>query len=220
MMLFRMLRRPPRSTRTDTLCPYTTLVRSEKLRLPQVEGDSRYGKFDENPAKATGNNVFSANPSDQDWYETIKLNYGIDYQNDDKEYLEPIPPVWEKTKAILLYWAEKGVDGFRCDMAEMVPVEFWNWVIPQVKTEYPNLIFIAEAYNPMVYEKYLTIGKFDYLYDKVGLYDALKPLIKNDEAANVEMVRQSKNLIKDYQKQLLSFLENHDEERIEMGRAA
>ncbi|TCK82676.1 glycosidase [Albibacterium bauzanense] len=186
----------------------------ERLSLPQFEGDIRDGRFDENPAKATGNNIFSANPSDQDWYETVKLNYGIDYQNGDKEYLEPIPPVWEKTKAILLYWAEKGVDGFRCDMAEMVPVEFWNWVIPQVKTEYPNLIFIAEAYNPMVYEKYLTIGKFDYLYDKVGLYDALKPLIKNDEGANVEMIRQSKNFIKDYQNQFLSFLENHDEERI------
>lgn len=186
----------------------------ERLSLPQFEGDTRDGKFEENPAKATGNNVFSASPSDQDWYETIKLNYGVDYQNGDKTYFEPIPPVWEKTKAILLYWAEKGVDGFRCDMAEMVPVEFWNWVIPQVKQDHPELIFIAEAYNPAVYEQYLTIGKFDYLYDKVGLYDALKPLIKNEEGSTVDPVRNSKNEIKGYENQFLSFLENHDEERI------
>lgn len=146
----------------------------ENLSFPQFKGDIRDGKFDESPAKATGNNVFSANPSDQDWFETVKLNYGVDYEDGDKMYFEPIPPVWEKTKEILVYWARKGVDGFRCDMAEMVPVEFWNWVIPQVKREFPDVVFIAEAYNPMVYEEYLTLGKFDYLYDKVGLYDALK----------------------------------------------
>ncbi len=186
----------------------------EGLNLPQFEGDIRDGEFGENPAKATGNNIFSANPSNQDWYETVKLNYGIDYQNGNKAYIDPIPPVWKKTKEILLYWAEKGVDGFRCDMAEMVPVEFWNWVIPQVKIKYPELIFIAEAYDPVVYEKYLTIGKFDYLYDKVGLYDALKPLIKNEEEADVEQIRKSRSFIKEYQNRFLSFLENHDEERI------
>ncbi|WP_262482250.1 alpha-amylase family glycosyl hydrolase, partial [Arcticibacter svalbardensis] len=130
--------------------------------------------FDENPAKATGNNVFTANPGLGDWSETIKFNYGIDYQNGEKKYLDPIPPVWLKMKDILVFWSKKDVDGFRCDMSEMVPVEFWNWVIPQIKKLHPNIIFIAEVYNPKLYKEYITVGKFDYLYDKVGLYDGLR----------------------------------------------
>lgn len=75
---------------------------------------------------------------------------------------------------ILLFWASKGIDGFRCDMAEMVPVEFWEWAIPQVKEAHPEILFIAEVYNPNEYRNYLFRGKFDYLYDKVGLYDTLR----------------------------------------------
>ncbi len=173
------------------------------------------GKFDENPAKATGNNVFSPSPKYDDWYETIKLNYGIDYQNGNTPYFDPIPPVWLKMRDILIYWANKGVDGFRCDMAEMVPIAFWNWVIPKVKKTNPNLIFLGEAYNPQVYKQYLDEGKFDYLYDKVGLYDGLKRLIRNEPNANV------KDIATVWQKEsagfgnrMLRFLENHDEERI------
>jgi len=173
------------------------------------------GKFDENPAKATGNNVFSPSPKYDDWYETIKLNYGVDYQNGNTPYFDPIPPVWLKMRDILIYWANKGVDGFRCDMAEMVPIAFWNWVIPQVKKTNPDLIFLGEAYNPQVYKQYLDEGKFDYLYDKVGLYDGLKRLIRNEPNANV------KDIATVWQKEsagfgnrMLRFLENHDEERI------
>lgn len=194
--------------------PETSFVVPKRGEMDNFEGDQRDGLFEEVPAKATGNNVFTEAPSDNDWYETIKLNYGVDYQNNEKTHFDPIPPVWEKMRDILLYWTEKGVDGFRCDMAEMVPVEFWNWVIPQVKAVNPELLFIAEAYNPDVYEKYLTVGKFDYLYDKVGLYDALKPLIKNEDEANVSRVRSSLEKTQAYQERFLSFLENHDEERI------
>jgi len=173
------------------------------------------GKFDENPAKATGNNVFSAQPKYDDWYETIKLNYGIDYQNGEKQYFDPIPPVWLKMRDILTYWTNKGVDGFRCDMAEMVPIAFWNWVIPQVKKVNPDLIFIGEAYNPKVYKQYLDEGKFDYLYDKVGLYDGLKRLIRNEPNADVKdisFVWQKESA--GFGHRMLRFLENHDEERI------
>jgi glycosidase len=194
--------------------PGTSFVVPKREAPDSFEGDQRDGFFEEIPAKATGNNVFTEMPSDNDWYETIKLNYGVDYQNNESKYFDPIPPVWEKMRDILIYWTEKGVDGFRCDMAEMVPVEFWNWVIPQVKKVNPELIFIAEAYNPDVYENYLTVGKFDYLYDKVGLYDALKPLIKNEDGANVDRIRSSMNKTQAYQNRFLSFLENHDEERI------
>ncbi|MBC7653469.1 MAG: alpha-amylase [Oligoflexus sp.] len=171
-------------------------------------------QFQESPAKATGNNSFRAKPNDDDWYETIKLNYGVDYQNGEKAHFEPIPLVWLKMKDILTYWANKGVDGFRCDMAEMVPVAFWHWLIPQLKKEHPELVFIGEAYNPKVYEQYLTEGGFDYLYDKVGLYDDVKKLIKNQPEANVNDISTSKQVTQIFDSHMLRFLENHDEERI------
>ena len=89
----------------------------------------------EQPAKATGNDHFDAWPGQNDWYETVKLNYGIDYCNAGgrSTHFDPIPSTWKKMKDILLFWAAKGVDVFRCDMAEMVPVEFWEWAIAQVK---------------------------------------------------------------------------------------
>ncbi|MGE6220999.1 alpha-amylase family glycosyl hydrolase [Nubsella zeaxanthinifaciens] len=174
------------------------------------------GKFAESPAKATGNNVFAAQPSVNDWYETVKLNYGIEFK-DGKEikHLTPMPPVWLKMKDILVYWAEKGVDGFRCDVAEMVPVEFWSWVIPEVKKVNPKLIFIGEAYNPTVYQQYVTQGKFDYLYDKVGLYDGLKRFIKDEPAAKVSDIQHVwQKESAGFDEHMLRFLENHDEERI------
>jgi len=173
------------------------------------------GQFEENPAKATGNNVFSQSPSNGDWYETVKLNYGVDYGNGEKKYFDPIPPVWTKMRDILVYWAGKGVDGFRCDMAEMVPVAFWVWVIPEVKKQYPNLIFIGEAYNPAVYKEYLYTGHFDYLYDKVGLYDGLKKLIRNEPGASVKDISKVWQVESaGFGDKMLRFLENHDEERI------
>ncbi|MDH7461418.1 alpha-amylase family glycosyl hydrolase [Chitinophagaceae bacterium 26-R-25] len=171
-------------------------------------------KFSETPAKATGNNVFSEAPSINDWYETIKLNYGVDYKNGETKHFEPKPSVWLKMRDILVFWANKHVDGFRCDMAEMVPVEFWGWVIPQVKKVNPQIVFIAEIYNPQVYQQYLTQGKFDYLYDKVGLYDAVKRLIKNDSLANTDDVVKLATADSAMSNNLLRFLENHDEERI------
>jgi glycosidase len=173
------------------------------------------GKFDENPAKATGNDAFTAVPKYDDWYETVKLNYGVDHLNGRKEYFNPIPPVWMKMRDILVFWTDKGVDGFRCDMAEMIPIAFWNWVIPQVKKVNPTLIFLGEAYNPQVYKQYLEEGKFDYLYDKVGLYDGLKKLIRNEPGADVSAIRyvwQKESA--GFGKKMLRFLENHDEERI------
>lgn len=171
--------------------------------------------FDEVPAKATGNNVFSQQPKIDDWYETVKLNYGVDYVDGESKHFDPIPGLWHKMAAILNYWADKNIDGFRCDMVEMVPVEFWQWVIPEVRKNHPDLIFIGEAYNPTVYKDYLLTGHFDYLYDKVGLYDGLKKLIRNQEDADVKAISKVwQEESKDFGNRMLRFLENHDEERI------
>ena len=170
------------------------------------------GKFAETPAKVTGNNQFTSSPGVNEWFETVKLNYGVDIQNNNKTFFEPIPDTWIKMKDILVFWANKNVDGFRCDMAEMVPVEFWNWAIPQVKAVNPEIVFIAEIYNPAQYTNYIQTGKFDYLYDKVQLYDTLRGLINNQRSANdIDVIQKS---LEGINANMLHFLENHDEQRI------
>ena len=175
---------------------------------PQREEDFAYSEF---PAKVTGNNHFDAYPSQNDWYETVKLNYGVDYMHGGACHFNTIPNTWEKMLEILLFWADKGVDGFRCDMAEMVPVEFWNWVIPQVK-KVRDVIFIAEVSNPDEYRNYIYTGHFDYLYDKVGLYDTVRAVMCGQApASNISHCWQS---LEGIQKNMLNFLENHDEQRV------
>jgi glycosidase len=172
-------------------------------------GGKTYHEF---PAKVTGNDCFSAHPNKDDWYETVKLNYGIDYLNGKQTHFQPIPDTWYKMRDILLFWASENIDGFRCDMAEMVPVEFWGWAIPMVKQAYPNVQFIAEIYNPEQYRNYLWNGKFDYLYDKVGLYDTLRDIVCGKQPARA--ITERWQIAGDIQERMLYFLENHDEQRI------
>ncbi|PZR29876.1 MAG: alpha-amylase [Azospira oryzae] len=179
---------------------------------PENSFPTKDGKFAESPAKATGNDQFTATPGINEWFETIKLNYGVDIQNNHTTHFDPVPDTWNKMLAILLFWASKNVDGFRCDMAEMVPVEFWKWAIPQVKAAHPGIIFIAEVYNPQQYKNYIDNGRFDYLYDKVQLYDALRLLI-NQKAKSSDVADIQKNL-EGINHNMLHFLENHDEQRI------
>ena len=165
----------------------------------------------EEPAKATGNDCFHNAPGMNDWYETVKLNYGVDYYAGRVGHFDPIPNTWSKMTDILLFWAKKGVDGFRCDMAEMVPVEFWRWAIDKVKFICPDMIFIGEVYNPAEYRNYLSAG-FDYLYDKVGMYDTLREVIRGNQSTHaITSAWQQTDDIRDH---MLYFLENHDEQRI------
>ncbi len=170
-------------------------------------------RYEEFPAKATGNDRFDNHPGRNDWYETVKLNYGVDYcdAGGRSYHFDPIPDTWNKMTDILLYWASKGIDGFRCDMAEMVPAEFWRWAIGRVKAEYPEILFIAEVYNPAEYRNYISSG-FDYLYDKVGMYDTMRAVIRGEAPAVA--ISNAWQSVDDINGHMLYFLENHDEQRI------
>ena len=165
----------------------------------------------EEPAKATGNDCFHNAPGMNDWYETVKLNYGLDYYAGRIGHFNPIPNTWDKMTEILLFWAAKGVDGFRCDMAEMVPAAFWHWATDKVKYRYPDVVFIGEVYNPAEYRNYLGAG-FDYLYDKVGMYDTVRDVMCGRQSAHA--ITGAWQATDDIRQHMLYFLENHDEQRI------
>lgn len=189
------------------------------------------GKFDENPAKWTGNGSRMAKPDINDWYETVKINYGIkpdgskDFPElpegfDKKSYAEhyafwvnkDVPNSWKKFRDIALYWTAKGIDGFRYDMAEMVPYEFWSYMNSAIKMKNPNAFLLAEVYNPNEYRNYIYLGKMDYLYDKVDLYDHLKNVVKGKSSPDHISEIQSK--FADIDRHMLHFLDNHDEQRL------
>lgn len=167
--------------------------------------------YEETPAMATGNNCYSPSPGINDWYETVKINYGDSHT-----------ATWDKMLDILLFWASKGVDGFRCDMVELVPPEFMKWVIAQVKSKYPEVIFIAEVYKKELYGEYVREVGFDFLYDKSGLYDTLRTVVEkniDDNGMPVELwqsatgITRNWQFLSDLQPYMLNFLENHDEHR-------
>ncbi|MFD2035607.1 alpha-amylase family protein [Belliella marina] len=189
------------------------------------------GIFEENPAKWTGNGSREARPDFYDWYETVKINYGI--KPDGRKDFEELPPhfreedykahfdfwknkdvpdSWKKFRDIALFWTKKGVDGFRFDMAEMVPVEFWSFMNSAIKMENPKAFLLAEIYNPREYRNYIHLGKMDYLYDKVELYDTLKNIMQGRGSTdNLIPIQQG---LSDISQHMLHFLENHDEQRI------
>ena len=188
-------------------------------------------KFVESPAKWTGNGSRKAQPHFNDWYETVKVNYGVkpdgsyDFVRLPEHYAnlgvaehaafwadKDVPDSWVKFRDICHYWLDKGVDGFRYDMAEMVPVEFWSYLNSSIKVKKPNAFLLAEVYNPDIYRSYIHLGKMDYLYDKVGFYDTLKAIMQgNDNSASLYQVQAE---VQDIEQHMLHFLENHDEQRI------
>ncbi len=189
------------------------------------------GKFDEYPAKWTGNGSRMAKPDRNDWYETVKVNYGIrpdgskDFPElpagfDTKSYQEhfefwknkDVPSSWTKFRDIALYWTAKGVDGFRYDMAEMVPVEFWSYMNSAIKMKNPDAFLLAEVYNPNEYRNYIRLGKMDYLYDKVETYDKLKDVIQGRSLP--DGLSDIQNRMTDIEHHMLHFLDNHDEQRL------
>ncbi len=189
------------------------------------------GKFDENPAKWTGNGSRLSQPDFNDWYETVKLNFGVrpdgtkDFSElsdafNDKDYKEhfafwkdkTVPSTWLKFKDIALFWLGLGVDGFRFDMAEMVPVEFWSYLNSNIKMKNPDAFLLAEIYNPKAYRDYIRKGKMDYLYDKVQLYDTLRGIVSHGRSTDA--IAPIQHELADISENMLHFLENHDEQRI------
>ena len=189
------------------------------------------GKFDENPAKWTGNGSRASRPDVNDWYETVKINYGVspdgrkDFdelpdgfdKEDYKAHFEfwkdkTVPSSWIKFRDIALYWTAKGVDGFRYDMAEMVPVEFWSFMNSAIKMKNPDAFLLAEVYNPDMYRSYIHKGKMDYLYDKVALYDTIKNIMQGH--GFTDHITGIQDYKADIEHNMLHFLENHDEQRI------
>ena len=200
---------------------------NEAFELPE----GIYGEYHEFPAKWTGNGARASKPDRNDWYETVKLNYGIrpdgtkdfptlptgfENENNETHYRfwedKTVPDTWQKFKAIALYWLAKGVDGFRYDMAEMVPVEFWSYLNSAIKHHNPDAFLLAEVYNPNEYRPYLHLGKMDYLYDKVQLYDTLRNIVVHSHSTDaITAIQRS---LADISHRMLHFLENHDEQRI------
>lgn len=201
------------------------------LPLGGEENNLADSKFEENPAKWTGNGSRLAQPHYNDWYETVKINYGVrpdgtkDFdelpesfrEKDYKEHYEfwkdkTLPDSWGKFKDIAQYWLDFGVDGFRFDMAEMVPVEFWSYLNSNIKMKNPDAFLLAEVYNPALYRDYIHKGKMDYLYDKVELYDSIKHIMKGyGWTDHIPVVQKG---MADIEHHMLHFLENHDEQRI------
>ncbi|MCW5515080.1 alpha-amylase family protein [Muriicola sp. Z0-33] len=189
------------------------------------------GQFDENPAKWTGNGSRLARPNADDWYETVKINYGVrpdgtidfdrlpqGFENKDiKDHFnywkeKEVPDSWIKFRDIAEYWLALGVDGFRFDMAEMVPVEFWSYLNSQIKMKNNDALILAEVYQPQLYRDYIHKGKMDYLYDKVELYDSLKHIVKG--YGWTDHIPQIQKGLEDIEHHMLHFLENHDEQRL------
>jgi glycosidase len=213
----------------------------EKFRVPdwkdgyQPLGGEEHpladGEFKEVPAKWTGNGARDSRPDMNDWYETVKINYGVspDGKKDfpelpsgfeDEDYKvhfdfwkdKTVPDSWIKFRDISLYWIDKGVDGFRFDMAEMVPVEFWSYMNSAIKMRNPDAFLLAEVYQPHLYRDYIKKGKMDYLYDKVQLYDTIKNVMQGHGSTdNIPPIQED---LKDIEHHMLHFLENHDEQRI------
>ncbi len=189
------------------------------------------GHFEEYPAKWTGNGSRKPKPDLHDWYETVKINFGVTpdgekefpslpegYENRSCEDHaafwadQQVPDSWKKFEQIAHYWLDKGVDGFRYDMAQMVPVEFWSYLNSSIKMKNPDAFLLSEIYIPEMYRDYIRLGKMDYLYDKVEMYDTLKNIIQGH--GSTDHLPGIINGLADIEHHMLHFLENHDEHRI------
>ncbi|WP_078085030.1 alpha-amylase family protein [Microbulbifer mangrovi] len=216
-------------------------VPGEPFQVPQAEdgyqplnGETHPlvdGEFKEVPAKWTGNGSRAPQPAQGDWYETVKINFGVrpdgshDFAELPQDYAQKdfrahaafwadkdVPSSWQKFREITDYWLAFGVDGFRYDMSGMVPVEFWSYLNSSIKMQKPDALLLAEIYQPDLYRDYIHLGKMDYLYDKVGTYDAIRAVMEGK--AGTDPLVDIQHSLEGIEDNMLRFLENHDEQRI------
>ncbi len=183
-----------------------------------IEQEDNDGTPEGDVPKVTGNDVTTAEVSVTDWYETIKLNYGYDFTTGESHFDEgagEVPDTWQKMDAVLAYWQEMGVDGFRCDFAHLVPIEAWEYLIENARERDPDVYFVAEAYEGaggppgFSFPNFIQIG-FDAVYDD-GSYDLIKGIFCCGNWANDLDERLPSDFM--YSK-FLRYTENHDERRI------
>ena len=191
----------------------------EPLVLPTVDSHWQWEGMDGhfapedgtegNFARVTGNNIASYTPSTNDWYETVKLNYGMDFMTGTEHY-DPIPSTWEFMREVIAYWmGEFGVDGFRADFAHFVPAPVWNWIIDRTREEFPEAYFVAEAYENL---EALADAGFDVVYDD-GMYDGLKGIyIGENDKYGLDSYFAS--VSDEMRGRYIRYAENHDEKRI------
>ena len=79
---------------------------------------------------------FAENPPKK--YEDI---VPINFETDDWKGL------WDELKSVVMFWAEAGVRIFRVDNPHTKPFAFWDWLISEVKKDYPDAIFLSEAFT-------------------------------------------------------------------------
>lgn len=177
-----------------------------------VTFDGRYPPEDgTSPArvpKATGNDVTSPAPAASDWYETVKLNWGLDFVSGASRF-DPIPKTWRRMDQVIAYWQRRGVDGFRCDMAPMVPAPAWSWLIERARARAPHTYFLAEAYADAA--SLLGCG-FDSVYH-AQVYEGLKLLYQGDVGADY-VAGLLEGFAREPGRSGLVYLENHDERRV------
>lgn len=197
------------------------------LKLPAGDEMGCNGLFEPEAGigRVTGNNAVTWAPAITDWYETVKLNYGHDFTTGrDTSHLpgpdaplEEVPDTWRKMDAVLEFWQQMGVGGFRADMAHMVPMEFWHWSIRRARMREVGVFFMAEAYDgdpaklteEDVVDALLKCG-FDGVYDG-PLYKRLGEIYAGPKWANDidELVWSTDRLTS-----MVRYAENHDEVRI------
>jgi glycosidase len=170
------------------------------------------------PPKVTGNNVTSPTPGTDDWYDTIKLNYGYNFVDRTGHY-DPRPRTWDVIDEVLAYWQARGVDGFRCDFANYVPAEAWTFLIGQARQRDANVLFFAEAYanpfagsgDPVTNLQELIDAGFDAVYHDPA-YDLLKAIYQG--RASQDDYHHEMAFPPIARDRVVEYLENHDERRV------
>jgi glycosidase len=175
--------------------------------LPFDKAFARENGTADRPVKVTGNDQATVTPSENDWYETVKLNYGVNFQSPGAPAAGPVP-TWQKVDAIIKYWQDRGVDGFRCDLAQLVPDAAWQYLIGEARKRDPAVYFMAEAYSNL--PGLLTAG-FDSVYND-ELYDTLRNKYRG--ASINELDGKLTKLSSQDRPRYVQYLENHDECRI------